>query len=253
MKVSFKLLTGADHLRSRFSSSRLLPLLCFCIGSAILSVLVFGDGLWGNSLLAPLDIAPALFSKYRWLAPASSGVPANHYVIDQLTYDLPLQRTVYEAYHRGEIPWWDPYTFCGRPLLADAHVNGTDPVRVMAYACLPFELAYNWTSVLHFFLGGLGVFLLLRYFEFDAAVCVLLAWTYQFAGCQALFFGHPWILGSFLYYPFLWIAWDVAVQRNQAAARVAGVLFVAALFFSRFFFSRTFLPPFFPLLCGGVP
>ena len=62
----------------------------------------------------------------------------------------------------GEIPWWDPYTYGGRPLLADAHVNGTDPVRLFCYAVLPFELAYNWNYLLRGILTGLGMFLLLR-------------------------------------------------------------------------------------------
>ena len=33
-------------------------------------------------------------------------------IIDGVGYDLPMQRTVYESYHRGDIPRWDPYT-CG--------------------------------------------------------------------------------------------------------------------------------------------
>ncbi len=98
-----------------------------------------------NLLLALLDIAPALFSKYRYVDPAASKIPANHFIIDQLTYDLPLQYTIYNSYRAGEVPWWDQYTYGGRPLLADAHINGTDPLRVLLYCLLPFEAAYNWT------------------------------------------------------------------------------------------------------------
>ena len=136
--------------------------LWFLMAQIALGWFVFRDGLWMKSLLAPLDIAPAFFPKYRFLDPGSSGIPANHWIIDQLTYDLPLQTTIYKAVRAGEIPWWDPYTWCGRPFLTDAAASGTDPIRLLAYELLPFATAYNWTRLVHFLLTGLGMMLLLQ-------------------------------------------------------------------------------------------
>ena len=85
-----------------------------------------------------------------------------------------MQKTIYDGYRRGEIPWWDPYSFAGRPLLADAHVNGTDWIRVLLYRLLPFEAAYNWTRLAHFLITGLGMLLLLRAFNFELFVSVRL-------------------------------------------------------------------------------
>lgn len=202
----------------------------YLLASAALALAVFRGALWGERLLAPLDLAPALLSKYRWMDPAHSGVPANHYVIDQLTYDLPLQRTVYDAWRRGEVPWWDPYTFGGRPLLADAHVNGTDPVRLLCYLTLPFELAYNWTLILHWALSGAGLFALLRRWQFGPSTCIGLALAGQCAGYHAIFFGHPWNTGAFLYYPWLWLAWDAGLAERRPWAGPLAVLAVAGIF-----------------------
>src|SRR6266480_4316706 len=107
--------------------------LWFVVAELVASAFAFHGALWGRELLAPLDIAPALFRNYRYIDSASSGIPANHHIIDQLTYDLPIQWTIYHACRHGEIPWWNPYSFCGRPLLADAHINGTDPFRLLLY------------------------------------------------------------------------------------------------------------------------
>jgi len=192
---------------------------------------VFRDALWTTTLLAPLDIAPAMFSKYRDLNPASSGVPANHHIIDQLTYDLPLQRVIHDAYRRGEMPWWDPYTLAGRPLLADAHISGTDPVRWVLYHLLPFEAAYNWTRVVHYLFTGLGMLLLLRSLGVGAAAALLLSLGFQFAGAFAVFFGHPWVQASFLYYPFLWLAWNQCLAGRAWMAGVSAVL-IGAIFYS---------------------
>jgi hypothetical protein len=213
----------------------------FIILDLIACALVFGSALWGHCLLAPLDIAPALFSKYSYVAPNSSHIPANHYVIDQLTYDLPLQHTIYTSYRRAEVPWWDPYTWSGRPLLADAHINGTDPVRVTCYMLLPFELAYNWTRILHFFLSGLGMFLLLRHWRWNQWSCLLLALTYQFAGIYVMYFGHPWNQASFVYYPFLWLVWEAGLQRKCWRYMAGAGLLVAFIFYAGNLQSHSYL------------
>ena len=153
------------------SRAPLASALCwFAAANVLLLLFVFRGALWGGALLAPLDIPPALFTQYRHVLPAQPPVPANHYIIDGIYYDLPLQKTIHEAYRSGEMPWWDPYSFAGRPLLADAHINGTDWVRVLCDRLLPFEAAYNWTRILHFFISGLGMLLLLRAFGFESSL-----------------------------------------------------------------------------------
>lgn len=204
----------------------------FLLLELVACLFVFRSALWSDTLLAPLDIAPTLLSKYRFVTPDAGHIPANHYIVDQIFYDLPVQRTIYHAIRRGEIPWWDPYTYGGRPLLADAHINGTDPIRLALYALLPFEPAYNWTRVLHFILGGVGMLVLLRRLRFDDWICVWLAVTYQFAGGFTMFFGHPWIQSAFVWYPFLWVAWDAGFRERVRWALPASSLAVAAVFYA---------------------
>lgn len=207
-------------------------LLAFLIAEALVSLFVFRDALWGKSLLAPLDIAAVSCYKYGFVDPNHQPILQNQWLGDQLVYDLPLQYTIHQAYAVGEIPWWDPYTFAGRPLLADAHINGTDPVRVLCYLLLPFVSAYNWTRVLHFFLGGLGFFALLSHLKCPPVISISFALAGQFAGFYTWFFGHPWIQGSFIYYPFLWVVWDAALEKPRWWTFLAGPLLVAGVFYA---------------------
>lgn len=218
--------------------------ICFLLASLFLSALIYRDAMWGKSMLAPLDLGPNLFSQYKFMNPDADGIPQNHHIIDQFTYDLPLQYTIYRAYHSGEIPWWDPYTYGGRPLLADAHINGTDPVRMLLYATLPFEMAYNWNYILRGIITGLGMFLLLRYFRIDFQVAAILALIYQFAGWFTLYFGHPWIQGSFLYFPFLWIVWTRAVHGRLLPNAGLGALLCGLIFYAGNLQSHAYLPAF---------
>jgi hypothetical protein len=204
-------------------------------------LLVFRSGLSGGSILAPADIPPALFTHYDFVDPASSGVPLNHHIIDQIIYDAPLQATIYKALRSGEIPWWDPYTFGGRPFLADAHISGTDPVRLLLYPILPFVAAYNWTRIVHFNLSGLGMLLLLLHFKFRPWLSLALALTYEFAGCFAVQFGHPWIHASFVYYPALWLVWDRGFYGNLWAGVTLSGLLVAAILYAGNLQSHSYL------------
>lgn len=210
---------------------KLRPLTWFLLAELLVSLLIFRDALWGKALLAPLDIPAALWTKYRFVDPNSSEVPANHYAIDQILADVPLQWTIHQAYQRGKIPWWDPYSYGGMAMLGDGHTNGIDWSRVALDCLLPFELAYNWTRVVHFALIGLGMFLLLGRFGAPLAIRLPMALTYQFCGFFTLAFQHPFLEGTFLYYPFLWLAWDAYSRRPQfrqialASVWVAGALF----------------------------
>jgi hypothetical protein len=214
----------------------------FAVANLLLCLWVFREALWGQALLAPLDILPAVASKYHFMDPASSGIPGNHYIVDQVTADLPIHYTIYNAWRNGEVPWWNPYTWAGRPLLADAHYNGADPIRTLADLTFPsFEWAYNWTKILHFIAGGLGMLLLLRHWRFSSATCVLLALTYEFAGCQVLYFAHPWIQASLNYYPLLWLVWDSGMQKTSWWRVVAASFLVAGIFYAGNLQSHSYL------------
>ncbi|MEI7909920.1 MAG: hypothetical protein WCK77_09820 [Verrucomicrobiota bacterium] len=216
----------------------------YLLASVALAAGIYGSALWGARILAPLDIGPDLLAQYQYMDPSADGIPDNHHIIDQFTYDLPLQYTIYRAYHAGEIPWWDPYTYGGRPLLADAHVNGTDPVRLACYAALPFELAYNWNYILRGILTGLGMFLLLRSFGVTAVIAGILALTYQFAGWFTLYWGHPWVQGSFVYFPYLWLVWLRSMQGRLWLHVGLGGLLCGLVFYAGNLQSHTYLPLF---------
>lgn len=241
---------------------------CFLVLSLLLCLALFGPAMSGRKLLAPLDVAPNLFSKFKYMNPQAAGIPANHYVIDQVVGDLPRNWLVYQAWHRGEMPWWDPYTDGGKPLAAEANaINISDPWKVLFYFTLPFELAYNWARIFTFLVSGLGAFLLLRRFQFSFATAVWGALLFQFAGGNAIMFSGPTIQASCSYIPFLWLLWDKAMVEKRLQWFLISSLISALIFLSGnlqshtypFFFALAFVlgygwrqPRSWPLLLGGI-
>ena len=180
-----------------------------------------------------MDVPPNFFSKYHYVDPGASGVPANHYVIDLMLGDLSRNLLAHEAWQRGEMPWWDPYTEGGKPLAAEANaINVSDPIKVALFHLLPFESAYNWIRILPFLLSGILAFWLLRHWGLESAPAFWSALLYEFAGCNAVMFSGPTVQASFAYYPLLWLLWDRGVSEGRlrlflVSSAVTGLIFLS--------------------------
>lgn len=184
-------------------------------------------------MLAPLDIPPNLFSKFRYVDPAASGVPANHHIVDLMLGDVSRNLLVHEAWQRGEMPWWDPYTDGGKPLAAEANaVNISDPFKMLLFRVLRFETAYNWIRIIPFLLSGLTAFALLRHFGIGFNAAAWGALLYEFAGCNFAMFSGPTVQASFVYYPVLWILWHRGIQQHRTIWFAVSAPVTALIFLS---------------------
>jgi hypothetical protein len=194
-----------------------------CAGIAF----VFRGALWGDAILAPLDIPPKLFTHFRWIDPTAGKVPDNHYLIDIFDYDLPLTHLTHRSLRLGEFPWWNPYSDGGRALAMEPHLGVTDPVRLLMLHIPDFVTAFNWSRIMQCFLSGVTMFALLRFLQFSQFTTALGALSFQFCGFQASFF-YPYI-HTFLYYPLLWLVLAKYGRTRPAAAIALGGLVCAAI------------------------
>jgi hypothetical protein len=224
----------------------------FSICSIACMTFVFGSAIWNHSILAPLDIPSALYSKYHWLDENQGGIPKNHYVVDIFDHELPRQYSIYRALQSGEFPWWDPYTDYGRPLAAEAHTSGTDAVRLVLYHFLSFVPAYNATKLLHSFLLGLGTFLLLRHFGHRLWLSIAVALAVQFAGGHTLFQTPLCVSACATWYPWIWLAWSHSTRYRQMRWLVAAALFCALSIMAGNQQTHAFLPLFGVCFIAGI-
>lgn len=205
----------------------------FVAVNTLVVLVMFWPAMTGEKILAPVDIPPNLFSKFRYVDPGASGVPDNHYVIDLMLGDLSRNLLVYQAWRNGEMPWWDPFTDCGKPLAAEANaVNVSDPFKVILFHLLPFELAYNWIRIVPFLVSGMLAFGLLRHFGFAFTPALWGGLLYEFAGCNALMFAGPTVQANFAYYPLLWLLWERGVQEEKISWFLGSSLVTALIFLS---------------------
>jgi hypothetical protein len=148
---------------------------------------------------------------------------------DILSYNLPVEKAIHDAYARGRLPEWLADVSGGRPLLANPNAGAFYPVRPLL-AALPFPLAMRIYPVLHWLLAGFGMLLLGESLGMTAAGAWVAAATYALSGVSVseVFYTNyqpgmtllPWLLWA-LHRP------APPVHRTLSLAAVFGLLFLA--------------------------
>jgi len=80
-----------------------------------------------------------------------------------------------------QLPLWNPFNYCGIPLLATLQPGVFYPPHVL-YFLLPFNIAWNWIIILHFFLAGMTTYSLLRYLRASYEGAIIGAITFMLSG-----------------------------------------------------------------------
>lgn len=89
---------------------------------------------------------------------------------DIVRYYHPAHFFATEAVQRGFIPYWNPYVFCGYPFLATVQHALFYPFSLWHYI-FPFDYGFKFFFLIHYFAGGVGVYLLLRKIGLSPASC----------------------------------------------------------------------------------
>jgi len=80
---------------------------------------------------------------------------------DLAPYFIPPRFFWVESIKQGSFPLWNPYQFSGHPFFANPQHGMLYPLNGLFFI-FPFDIAFNAIIVLHFFLGGLFTYLLLK-------------------------------------------------------------------------------------------
>lgn len=80
-----------------------------------------------------------------------------------------------------QLPLWNPFNYSGVPLLATLQPGVFYPPHLL-YFLLPFNVAWNWLIILHFFLAAVTTHTLLRYLRVSLEGAILGATTFMLSG-----------------------------------------------------------------------
>jgi hypothetical protein len=143
---------------------------------------------------------------------------------DLLFYNLPMEKTIHDAYAAGRLPIWEPHVSGGRPLLANPNAGALYPVRALL-AAVPFPLAMRVFPVVHWIMAGIGFLLLLGAIGVSRAGAWIGAVTYTFSGVVVSDVFYPHVMPGMML--LVWILWAVA---RRGADRRGRIVLLSVLF-----------------------
>ena len=139
-------------------------------------------------------------------------------------YAVPNAWYLRECFWHGQMPLWNPLSYCGEPFLAQWNTQALYPPALF-YVLLPFPWSLNVFSLFHLFLAGLGMFFLARDWtqsEFGAALAGII---FAFSGLMMGSLLWPSTISALAWMP--WVvrvcdAWMARRRKNSRDCRHCG-------------------------------
>lgn len=154
--------------------------------------------------IALLGLVCLFFSKFLFAT--------DHFVYNfDISYFYPHETVIRNSLSQNEFPLWNPYFGGGSPQLGKIQVGLLYPPQVLLRTLMSIVPMFNWDAILHVYLAGLGMYLLLRDLAVSRFMSVICAVAFMFSGSivPRLFAGHVSVIHS-----FVWIAWLLLVYRR---------------------------------------
>jgi hypothetical protein len=124
---------------------------------------------------------------------------------DMRGYYFPYYELVREAVRSGRLPFWEPTLFNGYPFMAQPQQNAFYPPLWPGFI-LPLNTGISLYMLLHIWLAGMGMFLLVRYLNSRWLPAILSAIAFAFSGLLA---GRLWAGHSTVYALVAWTPWII--------------------------------------------
>ena len=143
--------------------------------------------------------------------------------------DFPWRHLAASGLRQGTLRLWNPYTYSGMPFLADVQTAMLYPLNlVLALGVREGSLsayALEWQIILHFFLAGVFMFALLRYFRLSCIGALFGAISFMFTGFLVAHLGHVGMLNVAVWIPLVFLFFHKSITTKSWPSAVWGGLF----------------------------
>ena len=155
-----------------------------------------------------------IFGPYLFTSRAFAAKP---FFSDMLSLTLPTVAFTGQGLASGAMPLWDPYTFCGYPLLAMGCPGTLYPTTIL-HGWLPFWLSFKVDVLLHLYLMGVGAYLAGRLLFRHRATAVALAAMMLSSRMLMLpvWLGHLWCIRTLAWAPWAFLCLWLVLARGRA-------------------------------------
>ena len=144
-------------------------------------------------------------------------------------YFIPPRFFWVESIKHGSFPLWNPYQFSGHPFFANPQHAILYPLNSLFFL-LPFDIAFNAIIILHFFLGGLFTYLLLKDLKVNSTGALISGLIFMLSGYLLSVHSLLTILLSSIWTPFIMLFFRRAVISPGFKNEILTAIFITLSF-----------------------
>lgn len=125
---------------------------------------------------------------------------------------------------RGNVPLWNPYSFCGQPFAANNKSAVFYPLNAVLFRLMPPWRAMGISAALHLFLAGLFMYMFLRLWKLRPEACAIGAAAYMLNGWFVSYMQITSLFHAGVWAPLILCLYEISVRKGRARyAVLAGV------------------------------
>ena len=144
-------------------------------------------------------------------------------------YFIPPRFFWVESIKHGNFPLWNPYQFSGHPFFANPQHGMLYPFNGLFFL-LPFDVAFNAIIILHFFLGGLFTYLLLKDLKVNSTGALISGLIFMLSGYLLSVHSLLTILLSSIWTPLIMMFFRRAIIEKGLKNEIFTALFLTLSF-----------------------
>lgn len=141
---------------------------------------------------------------------------------DFAIFSYPLAAYHKYSFWQGELPLWNPYNDCGLPFLAQWNTMVFYPLSLI-YLLLPLSWSVSLFCLFHWWLGGLGMYLLARCWTGNRPAGAMAGFAFLFNGVVLSCLKWPNNIAALAWMPWLVLAVDRAARGGRRAIALAAL------------------------------
>jgi hypothetical protein len=134
---------------------------------------------------------------------------------DLYNFFTPRRFFAAESIRSGSIPLWNPYVASGVPFLANHQSSLFYPVSLLYYV-LPFQIGFKYFIIIHYYLAGLFMFFLMRYWKYDPPSSITAGIVFMFGGYMISILDNLAFLTSAVWLPLIVLFFDRSLRERQS-------------------------------------
>ncbi len=143
----------------------------------------------------------------------------------------PIQTFASQAFSNWEIPFWNPYTFCGMPFFADLQVGFFYPLNRLTFLFLDSSghlsvWGLQFIIILHFFIAQLSMHHLMKYLKISSIGSIIGSISYAFSMSLVLHVIHPMMVYHLAWFPLVILFFLKGITENKIKyGIISGLIF----------------------------